>query len=576
MNVLLLQAPFTTDPRSHHDVADESYPLGLAYLHAAVESAGHRCVSRDFAALGAADAIARTLDLVTHDHIDILGVQVLTTNRHCCIDLIRAVQAAFPKVHVLVGGPHVTDAWRSFLPQIPDAIAVVGEAERVVPDLLARIGAGVLHGTPAGVARILHGVAMFGGRGPQVEEIDSLPMPKHSAFIDGTTRFASILTSRGCPFTCDFCSVSRRQMRYRSAAGVVDELEYLLNNYPRLELVRFWDDQFFFKPARVFEVCNEIVRRRLKLQFTCLARIKPCSAELVHALTQAGCVEVGFGLETGSEKVALGVHKGVRPIQFLDTLEYFRYSNIRIFAFLIVGLPGETWQTLDETISLMRQARSIRHVSVSGSLGIATVYPSTTLHQLALDAGAISDRVWIDEAGVPLFTAEHKTGELLAMKAYLEDALDDGLVFERHRAIDMQAATFAEAWAHYLRQVGSGETPHCLNVIVAKYANLAAETVRCLEKRGALAIRFSGPLSDLAGKGGRDSSVAVFRRSGVSAVTIDRHAMSGTTLLIQLALWILEGRDERLRSLFVDTGLGILRGQIAASATTSASPTNGS
>ena len=193
-----------------------------------------------------------------------------------------------------------------------------------------------------------------------IQDLDTLPFPDHAQFLKENQEVATMLTSRGCPFKCNFCvldSVSRRKVRCRSAKNIVDEIEFIKNNHPTIDTIWFHDDAFMIIKERTIEFCKEIIRRDVKIKLICSARFRPISREVVELMAKAGFIHVLFGLESGSPTVLKQMKKGLTQKSIRHGLKLFSDaaggSKMKITAFLIVGLPGENAQTIDETIVSM-------------------------------------------------------------------------------------------------------------------------------------------------------------------------------------------------------------------------------
>jgi len=193
-----------------------------------------------------------------------------------------------------------------------------------------------------------------------VQDLDALPFPardhidneaykKHYRERFGYTT-TSIITSRGCPFQCDFCSraVFGHEFRTRSAVNVVDEMESV--KALGYERVWFSDDCFTLDKKRLFGICNEIVRRGLGLEWECLSRVDTIDQDTALIMKKAGCVRVFFGLESGNDTVLRLMNKQASAQEARNAVLTTKAAGIQVGAFFIVGYPGETNQTILDTL----------------------------------------------------------------------------------------------------------------------------------------------------------------------------------------------------------------------------------
>lgn len=200
-------------------------------------------------------------------------------------------------------------------------------------------------------------------RNPQrafIENLDTLPLPARDLFDNQAYQeyykktfgqaVTSVMTSRGCPYKCDFCSkpVFGDVFRARSAANVVDEIEDVLSY--GYESIFFQDDCFTLDERRVFNICEEILRRGLNLNWECLSRVDAINLDLLSKMKQAGCRRVFFGIESGNNDVLKIMNKQLTIEQAKRAVELTASSGLKTGAFFILGYPSETDRTVLETI----------------------------------------------------------------------------------------------------------------------------------------------------------------------------------------------------------------------------------
>lgn len=215
--------------------------------------------------------------------------------------------------------------------------------------------------------------------------VDRYVMPRSAAA--GTMRFLPMLSSRGCPFGCNYCPYPVGQglpWRSRTAGNVVDEMEHLVRDFG-VEYIIFRDPLFSANKKRVAEICTEIVRRKLKVAWRCETRIDCLDAPTIELMAAAGCTGVNFGVESSDPQVLNNVErKQIPEEQFLETMRLLRMHRISTFAFFVIGLPGDTVDTILTSIRF-----ALRLGATWTQFTVATPFIGTKLHDWAAEQGFI-------------------------------------------------------------------------------------------------------------------------------------------------------------------------------------------
>lgn len=338
--------------------------LGLGYLAACVRERGHEVFILDLARerLGAAAGAKRLATLKP----DLVGVGIMSTGYLAARELIVAIRQRLAGVPLVIGGPHVTALPEDALGDLGVGLAIAGEAEASLPALVEALASGREPDGIPGLYRRRGGEVSGYGRAPVTEELDTLPFPAWD-LIDPRTypdlphqllrrRFpvAPVMTSRGCPFDCSFCSSTLlwgRGWRTRSAMNVVDEIEMLARDYGVRE-IHFEDDNFTLKEEHAAAICEEMLSRGLDLAWSCPngVRIDSLSDRLLALMKRSGCYSLGFGIESGSQAVLDQNNKKLRLDRVESRVRLVKKHGIDAFGFFIIGLPGETEATLREMV----------------------------------------------------------------------------------------------------------------------------------------------------------------------------------------------------------------------------------
>jgi anaerobic magnesium-protoporphyrin IX monomethyl ester cyclase len=259
---------------------------------------------------------------------------------------------------LVVGGPLPTLDPTDFL-EVFD-VAVIGEGEETMVELVNCAEKGAGFSGVKGIAYTDGGRVRFTSPRAFVDDLDCLPFPSRELFDnDAYKRYYAkrfgytttpLITSRGCPFTCDFCSrpVFGTSFRARSAGNIVDEMESIVGlGYDR---VWFADDCFTLNRGHLLSVCDEMVRRGVDLGWECLSRVDTMDREVAVKMRKAGCVRVFFGIESGNDRVLGLMNKQVTVEQAKRAVYAAKAAGLQVGAFFIVGYPGESNGTILDTL----------------------------------------------------------------------------------------------------------------------------------------------------------------------------------------------------------------------------------
>ena len=246
----------------------------------------------------------------------------------------------------------------------------------------------------------------------RIRDLDSLPFPKHEFFEKTIKKHktAYMMTSRGCPFSCSFCPSSAFLgvcLIQRSAENVFEEIKYLIKKFPYLEEIHFLDDEFVCNNKRIIDLCKMMLKENIKIKWNCLGRASSINEELISWMKKAGCYEVIFGVESGSQRMLDGMGKRVKVEQIINAFEICKKYKLETACLMIVGLPGENKESVNESIALAKKLKKVI------SPAILIVYPGTRVYEVAKEKGMMTDDYWLAEGLPPLYTAEHSKSKLL-------------------------------------------------------------------------------------------------------------------------------------------------------------------
>lgn len=329
-------------------------PLGLGYIAAYLKQNGISVEIVDCTFMTQEESIRKIISSKPR----IIGIQSMYSMKEKSIEL-----AGLLRDHcelLVVGGALPTTDPESFLGAFD--IAVVGEGEQTVLELVNQFVNGGDFSVVKGIVyreKSSGKIKRTSHRGLSAD-LNSFPNPSRELFDnEAYKKFYSkkfgysttaIMTSRGCPFSCDFCSkpVFGSDFRARSASKVVDEIEEVISlGYSR---VWFADDCFTLDRNRLHGICDEIIRRGLKIDWECLSRVDTLNSETVALMKLAGCVRMFFGVESGNDSILALMKKQITTKQVIEALRLCEINGIKAGAFFIVGYPGENDKTVLQTI----------------------------------------------------------------------------------------------------------------------------------------------------------------------------------------------------------------------------------
>ncbi len=385
MKVTLVNPPYPPHAHSHPPFI----PLGIAYLGAVAEKAGHQVTVIDCQAEKLTyDSFKARISQVPSD---VVGVTSTTLLYNSAKQLLNIAKEAHPSAITMIGGSHASFWDENALNECPALNVVVRrEGEMTFLELLQRIeNKQTFEGVLGSTFRTKDGKVIRNGDRPFLLDLDSLPFPAyHLLPLDAFRRMGKTIfpltTSRGCVQWCDFCSTVRmfgRGYRMRSPKNVVDEMEMLHNKYGESQFT-FYDDAFTVNRGHVLKMCEELESRKLKVDWDCETRVDMVDKELLEAMHNAGCMAVWFGVESGSEKILGEMNKKIKLDQTRSAFKTAQKLGLMTIASAVIGFPGETEETAWETINFIRELNP-------DDIGfyVATPYPGTPMYELVKKNG---------------------------------------------------------------------------------------------------------------------------------------------------------------------------------------------
>ena len=400
----------STSSRYVLDKTLTSYSFALGFLSAVLSRNNYSVEILDLFCEEWKNGKALLLDSLKKFKPDAVGFNIITMNRFSTYEAINLIKKLAPKTKIILGGCHATIMYKQLLKNFPIDAIVLGEGEETIIDLLKNFDN---LKKVKGIAFMHKNQLIKTAPRDFIKDLDSLPIVEHNRFINKDSKVAFVFTSRGCPYNCSFCSASlhwKRICRFRSTSSVIKEIEHLLLNYPNLEEIRFMDDNFTMNNDRVIEICKEMIKRKLKIKWRCSGRVYPLSKEMIKWLDKAGCIMIGFGVESGSQKLLNEIGKNQTREQIIDAYKtIYENSKITPDTFLIVGLPGENESTINETIDLIKKINKIgKKPLLLTAARMLEIYPGTKIYEIAKAKGMVNDDYWLKHSETPVYLEHDK------------------------------------------------------------------------------------------------------------------------------------------------------------------------
>lgn len=369
-------------------------PIGLGYINAMLREGGIDSKAANLSSFNWKETGA----IIGEERPDILGLSIFTHNRFASLRVAGMAKKANPSCLTVAGGPHATHRAAQILRAFPEIDAVVvGEGEETFLELARLKGAGKLSdmGTVAGLAFRNGADIVLTPRRPPVRNLDSIPAPaphlEGAIGIDLHRQLEFIITSRGCPASCRFCSSPLfwgSSLRFRSPRAIVDEIRYIRDRHG-LIYFSFRDDTFTADRGRVIELCKLLLAEKVHIMWNCQSRVNAVDSEMLVWMRRAGCECVQYGIESGSGKVLKILGKRITTAQMERAACLTRDAGINLSIYLITGVPGETEADVQATIRLINRMRP--H---DGQVSPLAYYPGTALADEAVEAGMLQKDIF--------------------------------------------------------------------------------------------------------------------------------------------------------------------------------------
>lgn len=369
MDVLLTHGYFLFEDPEEREVMRPYPPLGILYLSSYLKEAGFE--------VEIFDSTFRSRDgfreLVRSEKPPVVGIYANMMTRTSVLRQISVCRNAGAKV--VLGGPDPANYPGEYLDRGADVV-VIGEGERTLEELLPR-----LHGRGRPELEDVAGIVFRDGDDlvrtdsrPYIQDLDAQPYPDREAIdIDRYVRVwrehhgrgsVSLITARGCPYKCTWCShaVFGYTYRWRSVEDVADEVELILDRYDP-DMLWYADDVFTIKPSWFYDYAEELEKRGIRIPFETISREDRLDEDVIETLADMGCFRLWVGAESGSQEVLDAMKRRTDAERVVELVHQLQDHGIEAGMFVMLGYEGEEMDDIEETVTRLKQARPDRFLT---------------------------------------------------------------------------------------------------------------------------------------------------------------------------------------------------------------------
>ncbi|MBU2473004.1 MAG: radical SAM protein [Patescibacteria group bacterium] len=367
-------------------------PLGLMSLATSLRNSGHFPKILDYLIENFnQDSLFNDIQKV-----DLIGITSVSPHINNALNLARLIKKKFPDKIIVLGGAHASLLPQETIENNPFIDFLIrGEGEIRIIQLIEYIQGQIKLKELDGIVFKKDGKIINLQPKKFIQNLDNLPMPaydlipfkKYSLYLQSQFQPAiTMLTSRGCPFNCIYCSkpVFGSSIRTRSPKSILEEIIFLKKNYNIKEII-FYDDSFTLKKEKITKFCQLIIENNIKINWKCETRVNLVDQELLNLMKKAGCYMICYGIESGNQKILDILKKGITLEQIEKAIIITKKAKIKILGYFMIGIPQETEKNIKETINFAKKLNPDY-----AQFSIATAYPGTELYQIAEKQGKIT------------------------------------------------------------------------------------------------------------------------------------------------------------------------------------------
>jgi len=387
MKILLIY-PYCLEARLHAEEISVP-PMGIYYVGAMLKEHNYDVEILNWHDINQTPQLIR--ETLADKKPDVIGFSILHANRWGGIEIARIAREIHQDVKIVFGGIGATFLWEHFLTHFNEIDFIVrGEGEYTFLDLVKCIEdeADVCLKDIRGIAFRKDGAVIKTENAEAIHNLDALPNPAKYF------TYQHVAATRGCPGKCTFCGSPQfwgTKVQFHSPNYFVEQLELLYKK--GITFFYFSDDTFTIKKDHVIETCKKIIEKELKITWVAISRVNYVNAEILYWMRKAGCTQISYGVESGSESIRNRIlNKNIKTDQIKKAFDLTTRHGILARAYFIYGSPGETWDTIDETIALIREIKPLSIIFY-----ILDIFPGTALYADFLHKTGATDDIWLKQ-----------------------------------------------------------------------------------------------------------------------------------------------------------------------------------
>lgn len=396
MKVLFVNPPQTASKYKFMGVI--APPLGIAYMAGVLQEN-----NIDVEIL---DASAEDMDFkdvekeLLKRKPDLVALTALTPTIGRALETAQVVKETLPDSIVVMGGYHPTFNFIETLEDENVDIVIRGEGEYIMLNLVQALeNQSSLHDVKGIVFEDKNSKEIVvNPEAPLIQDLDELPFPalnllpmKKYRLLDMDTHMTTMITTRGCPMQCSFCSSAAmhgKKIRERSIENIVDEIEYLNTNYD-IDTIAFMDDTFTLKKRKVMAICDEILKRNIEIMWGCTSRVDTLDEKLLKKMKEAGCITIFIGVESADQQQLDNMCKNTTIAKIENAFKIAHKLKIRTIASVALGMPGDTKEIMNKTVKFVHKLKPNYAI-----YSLATPYPGTRFYKEAFEKNLIKIKDW--------------------------------------------------------------------------------------------------------------------------------------------------------------------------------------
>lgn len=396
MKVLFVNPPQTASKYKFMGVI--APPLGIAYMDGVLQEN-----NIDVEIL---DASAEDMDFkdvekeLLKRKPDLVALTALTPTIGRALETAQIVKETLPDSIVVMGGYHPTFNFIETLEDENVDIVIRGEGEYIMLNLVQALeNQSSLHDVKGIVFEDKNSKEIVvNPEAPLIQDLDELPFPalnllpmQKYRLLDMDTHMTTMITTRGCPMQCSFCSSAAmhgKKIRERSVENIVDEIEYLKTNYD-IDTIAFMDDTFTLKKRKVMAICDEILKRNIEIMWGCTSRVDTLDEKLLKKMKEAGCITIFIGVESADQQQLDNMCKNTTIAKIENAFKIAHKLKIRTIASVALGMPGDTKEIMNKTVKFVHKLKPNYAI-----YSLATPYPGTRFYKEAFEKNLIKIKDW--------------------------------------------------------------------------------------------------------------------------------------------------------------------------------------